>query len=101
MSEPTFSDLAGSKDFWDWAVESGKIDIEHHPIGVLGDALRQYVHALEAKLEAIESAAFKLHEGVERFTVTNAELSDEMYTLRLAIGYDRMSQLRAAAQEKE
>ena len=56
---------------------------------------------LEAKLEAIERAAFKLHEGVERFTVTNAELSDEMYILRQAIGYGRMYQLRAAAQEEE
>ena len=54
----------------------------------------------KAKLGAIERAAFKLHEGVERFTATNAELSDEMYILRLAIGYDRMSQLRAAAREK-
>ena len=56
---------------------------------------------LKAKLGAIERAAFKLHEGVERFTVTNAELSDEMYILRQAIGYDRMSQLRAAAQQEE
>ena len=55
----------------------------------------------KAKLGAIERAAFKLHEGVERFTVTNAELSDEMYILRQAIGYDRMSQLRAAAQEEK
>ena len=56
---------------------------------------------LANKLEVMELAAFKLHEGVERFTVTNAELSDEMYTLRRAIGYDRMSQLRAAAQEEK
>ena len=56
---------------------------------------------LANKLEVMELAAFKLHEGVERFTVTNAELSDEMYTLRRAIGYARMSQLRAAAQEEK
>ena len=63
--------------------------------------LESVIVTLLAKLEAMERAAFKLHEGVERFTVTNAELSDEMYILRLAIGYDRMSQLRAAAQQEQ
>ena len=67
----------------------------------LGSDARDELLRLKAKLEAMERAAFKLHEGVERFTVTNAELSDEMYTLRRAIGYDRMSQLRAAAQEEK
>ena len=77
------------------------IEEECKRIGCKGDIYRAKIGRLDAKLEAIESAAFKLHEGVERFTVTNAELSDEMYILRRAIGYDRMSQLRAAAQKEK
>ena len=43
-----------SKDLWDFSVERGHIDIEKHPIGVLGAGLRSYVATLEAKLEAME-----------------------------------------------
>ena len=43
-----------SKDLWDFSVERGHIDIEKHPIGVLGAGLRSYVAALEAKLEKTE-----------------------------------------------
>ena len=51
------------KDLWDFSVERGHIDTEKHPIGVLGDGLRSYIAALEAKLEAME----RVIEAAEQF----------------------------------
>ena len=52
MSE--LEDGKACKDLWDFSVERGRIDTEKHPIGVLGEGLRSYIAALEAKLEAME-----------------------------------------------
>ena len=60
MSE--LEDGKACKDLWDFSVERGRIDTEKHPIGVLGEGLRSYIAALEAKLEAMERALDKISE---------------------------------------